>query len=55
MQEEKQHLEFTLKKYDEVIEDSKFKMKNLKKYYNDYDEMMDEKERLEHKIFKTEE
>ena len=55
MQEEKKHLEFTLKKYDEVIEDSKFKMKNLKKYYNDYDEMMDEKERLEHKIFKTEE
>lgn len=55
MQEEQKHLEFTLKKYDEVIEDSKFKMKNLKKYYSDYDEMMDEKERLEHKIIKTEE
>ena len=55
MQEEKKHLEFTLNKYDEVIEDSKYKMQNLKKYYNDYDEMMDEKERLEHKIIKTEE
>jgi len=55
MQEEKKHLEFTLNKYDEVIEDSKIKMKNLKKYYNDYDEMMDEKERLEHKIKKIEE
>ena len=55
MEKEKKHLEFTLKKYDEVIEDSKYKMKNLKKYYNDYDEMMDEKERLEHKIIKTEE
>lgn len=55
MEKEKKHLEFTLKKYDEVIEDSKYKMQNLKKYYNDYDEMMDEKERLEHKIIKTEE
>jgi len=49
---EKTHLEETIKKYDEVIEDSKLKMKNLKKFYNDYDEMMDEKERLEHKISK---
>ena len=55
MEKEKKYLEFTLKKYDEVIEDSKYKMQNLKKYYNDYDEMMDEKERLEHKIIKTEE
>lgn len=49
---EKEHLEETIKKYNEVIEDSKLKMKNLKKFYNDYDEMMDEKERLEHKINK---
>ena len=49
---EKQHLEETIKKYDEVIEDSKLKMKNLKKFYNDYDEMMTEKEKLEHKIKK---
>ena len=53
MQEEQKYLEFTLNKYDEVIEHSLFKTKNLKKYYNDYDEMMDEKERLEHKINKT--
>ena len=53
MQEEQKYLEFTLNKYDEVIENSLFKTKNLKKYYNDYDEMMDEKERLEHKINKT--
>ena len=49
---EKEHLEETIKKYDEVIEDSKLKMKNLKKFYNDYDEMMTEKEKLEHKIKK---
>ena len=49
---EKQHLEETIKKYDEVIEDSKLKMKNLKKFYNNYDEMMTEKEKLEHKIKK---
>ena len=53
MKEEKEYLEYTIKKYDEVIKDSRFKIKNLKKYYNDYDEMMDELERLEHKINKT--
>jgi DNA helicase-2/ATP-dependent DNA helicase PcrA len=55
MQEEEKHLKYTLKKYDEVIADSRLKMKNLKNYYSDYDEMMDEKERLEHKIIKIEE
>lgn len=51
MIEEKKHLIDTLDKYDEVIDDSNLKIKNLKKFFaNDYDAMMDEKERLENKI-----
>ena len=51
MTEEVQYLDYTLEKYDEVIEDSKLKLKNLRKLYaHNYDAMLDEKERLEHDI-----
>ena len=51
MEEEINKLSDTLEKFDEVIEDSKLKLKNLRKLYsNDYDAMMDEKERLEREI-----
>ncbi len=48
MDEEIKHLSYTLDKYDEVIDDSKLKLSNLKSIYkNNYDEMMEEKIRLE--------
>lgn len=51
MQEELEHLDYTLDKYNEVIEDSKLKLSNLKKLYkNDYDAMMEEKFKLEGEI-----
>ena len=51
MEEEKKHLCYTLEEYDEVIEDTNLKIKNLKKLFSsDYDAMMDEKDRLESKI-----
>ena len=48
MIEELNHLEYTLEKYDEIIEDSKLKQSNLRNLYkNDFDAMMEEKYRLE--------
>lgn len=51
MIEEKEHLLSTLNKYDEVIEDSKLKLSNLKELYKfDVDAMLEEKFRLENEI-----
>lgn len=47
MQEELSYLEYTIDKYNEVIDDSKLKLSNLKKLYKDYEEMLEEKFRLE--------
>lgn len=51
MQEELNNLSYTLDKFDEVIEDSKLKLSNLRKLYpNDYDAMLEEKFKLENDI-----
>lgn len=51
MEEELNHLKYTLDKYDEVIDDSKLKLNNLKSIYkNDYDAMLEEKFKLEEQI-----
>ena len=50
MQEELNHLDYTIEKYNEVIDDSKLKLSNLKKLYKDYEEMLEEKFRLEREI-----
>ena len=51
MREEMEHLSYTLSKYDEVIEDSDFKLSNLKKLYpHNHEEMLEEKYRLESEI-----
>lgn len=47
MIEEINHLEYTIDKYNEVIEDSNLKLGNLKNLYKDYEEMLEEKYRLE--------
>lgn len=51
MNEEKENLNIVLDKYDEVIEDSNLKLKNLKELYKfDYEAMLEEKIRLENEI-----
>jgi len=51
MNEELKHLDYTLNKFDEVLEESNLKLKNLKELYKfDYDAMLDEKFRLENEI-----
>lgn len=51
MEEELNHLSYTLDKYNEVIDDSKLKLNNLKNLYkNDYDAMLEEKFKLEGEI-----
>ena len=51
MEEEIKYLSYTLDKFDEVIDDSKLKLSNLKKLYsNNYDAMLEEKFRLEAEI-----
>jgi len=51
MQEELEHLNYTLGKYNEVIDDSKLKLSNLKNLYkHDYDAMLEEKFKLEGEI-----
>ena len=48
MEDELQNLSYTLDKFNEVIDDSKLKISNLKKLYpNNYDAMLEEKFRLE--------
>lgn len=55
MEEEIKHLDYTIDKYDEVICDSKLKLKNLKELYkNNYDTMLEEKFKLEAQINSTE-
>lgn len=54
MQEELNNLSYTLEKYNEVIEDSKLKISNLKNLYpNNYDALLEEKYRLENQINST--
>ena len=51
MEEELKNLEYTLDKFDEVIDDSKLKLSNLKSLYpNNYEAMLEEKYRLEGEI-----
>ena len=51
MQEEINNLSYTIEKFEEVIDDSKLKISNLKNLYpNNYDAMMEEKYRLEGQI-----
>ncbi len=51
MEEELKHLSYTLNKYDEVIDDSKLKLSNLKNLYkNNYEAMLEEKFKLESEI-----
>jgi len=51
MQEEINNLSYTIDKFEEVIDDSKLKISNLKNLYpNNYDAMMEEKYRLEGQI-----
>lgn len=51
MQEELEHLNYTLDKFDEVMIDSKLKLSNLREIYkHDYDAMLDEKFKLENEI-----
>lgn len=51
MQEEIEYLNYTIDKYDEVIDDSKFKLSRLRELYkHDYDAMLDEKFKLENDI-----
>lgn len=51
MNEELTYLEYTIDKYDEVIDDSNLKLNNLRELYKyDYDAMLEEKFRLENEI-----
>ncbi len=51
MEEELKNLEYTLKKYDEVIEDSNLKLQHLKELFKfDYDAYLEEKFKLEGEI-----
>lgn len=51
MEEELEHLKYTISKYNEVIDDSKFKLSRLRELYkHDYDAMLDEKFKLENDI-----
>ena len=50
MKEELEHLDYTLEKYKEVIDDSKLKLSNLKKFYKKYEDLLEEKFRLEREI-----
>ncbi len=51
MEDELRHLSDTLDKYDEVIDDSRLKLSNLKNLYkSDYDAMLEEKFKLEGEI-----
>jgi len=51
MKEELNHLDYTLNKYNEVIEDATLKLNNLRNLYkHDYDAMLEEKYRLEREI-----
>jgi DNA helicase-2/ATP-dependent DNA helicase PcrA len=51
MKDEIEYLSYTLDKFNEVIDDSKLKLSNLKKLYpNNYDAMLEEKFRLESQI-----
>ena len=44
MNEELTYLEYTIDKYDEVIDDSNLKLNNLRELYKyDYDAMLEEK------------
>ena len=48
MKEELEYLDYTLKKLDEEIDDSKLKIKNIKELYKfDYEAMLEEKDKLE--------
>ncbi len=51
MSEELEYLEYTIDKYNEVIDDSNLKLNNLRELYKyDYDAMLEEKFRLEAEI-----
>ncbi len=51
MEEELKNLKYTLEKYNEVIEDSNLKLKNLRELYkNNYEAMLEEKFKLENSI-----
>lgn len=51
MNEEIKYLDFTIDKYNEVIDDSNLKLRNLKDLYkNNYDAMLEEKFKLEAQI-----
>ena len=51
MQEELNYLNYTINKYDEVIDDSTLKLSHLKELYKfDYDAMLDEKFKLQNEI-----
>ena len=51
MSEELEYLNYTIDKYNEVIEDSNLKLNNLRELYKyDYDAMLEEKFRLENEI-----
>lgn len=51
MNEELTYLEYTIDKYNEVIDDSNLKLNNLRQLYKyDYDAMLEEKFRLENEI-----
>ena len=51
MKEEINNLNYTIEKYNEVIEDSNLKLNNLKELYKfDYESMLEEKFRLENEI-----
>ena len=51
MREELAYLEYTIDKYNEVIDDSNLKLTNLRELYKyDYDAMLEEKFKLENEI-----
>lgn len=51
MQEELEHLKYTLEKYEEVIDDTNLKLKNLRELYRyDYDAMLEERFKLEKEL-----
>ena len=51
MKEELEYLDYTLKKLDEEIDDSKLKIKNIKELYKfDYEAMLEEKDKLEKEV-----
>ncbi len=51
LESENKHLKYVQKEYSEIIGDTNLKIKNLPKFYpNNYDKMLEEKERLTKKI-----